>query len=197
MALFTGKGDGGTTKLYDTEKGVRISKASPIAETLGTLDEVNSFLGLCKVEVRKDNWYVGSEYPSIEHIIHELQEGLFIVQAEIAGAEKSIKGSRIVEMEEVINAIEKELPPINTFFISGGCKLSSLLDYARTLSRRAERRVVDLIEPLYPDGKVKEYRRKVSRESLAFLNRLSSVLYALARLSNHKSGIKESAPKYK
>lgn len=197
MALFTGKGDGGTTKVFDTEKGVRISKASPVAETLGSLDEVNSFLGLCKVEAGKSGWYVGSEYPSFEHIIHELQEGLFIVQAEVAGAEKSIKRSRIEELEGIIDAIEKELPPINTFFISGGCELASLLDYSRTLARRAERRVVELIEPIDGNGKIKEYRRKVGRDSLAFLNRLSSVLYALARLSNHKAGIVENAPKYK
>lgn len=197
MALFTGKGDNGTTKVYDTEKGKRISKSSAVAEALGSLDEVNSFLGLAKVEAQRRGLYVGTEHPSFEYIIHQLQEGLFIVQAEVAGANKSIGPEKIVWMEDIINTIESELPPITTFFISGGTRLASLLDVSRTLARRAERRVVEVREPIGGDGKIKEDWRKVGEYSLKYLNRLSSILYALARLSNHKSGIKESAPSYK
>ncbi len=209
-ALFTGKGDGGTTKVFDTEKGKRISKASPVAEALGSLDEVNSFLGLCKVKSAERGLYVGTVHPSFEYIVHELQEGLFTVQAEIAGADKRITPEKVEWAEDIINIIEKELPPITTFFISGGtpetlsdesdrgaAELAALFDFARTLARRAERRVVEVREPINPlNGKMKEEWRKVSEPSLAYLNRLSSVLYALARLSNHKSGIKESAPTY-
>jgi len=196
MALFTGKGDGGTTRIFDTEQGKRISKASPVAEALGSLDEVNSFLGLAKVEAKRRGLYVGSEHPSFEHIIHELQEGLFIIQAEVAGTLKSIKPEKIVWMEDIINTIEKDLPPITTFFISGGTRLATLLDVSRTLARRAERRVVEVREPVGIDGKIKEDWRKVNEFSMKYLNRLSSILYALARLSNYKSGIKESAPTY-
>lgn len=197
MVLFTGKGDNGTTQVFDTTKGTRISKSSPVAEALGSLDEVNSFLGICKVKSKKRGLYVGTEHPSFEYIIHELQEGLFSVQAEVAGADKKISDQKVEWMEDIINTIEKELPPITSFFISGGTELAALLDTARTYARRAERRVVEVREPIDPmTRKMKEEWRKVSEDSLAFLNRLSSVLYALARLSNHKSGIKESAPSY-
>ncbi len=185
MALFTGKGDDGTTKVFDCDQ--RISKNSAMAEALGALDEVNSFLGVCKIQSKEQNYYVGIEYPSFEHIVHTLQEGLFVVQAELAGADKTIKEERVKDMEDWINAAEKEMPPITTFFISGGTDLATSFDIARTLARRAERRVVEVND-------VGE--RKIGKQTLAFLNRLSSVLYALARLSNHKFGIKESAPKY-
>jgi len=197
MALFTGKGDNGTTKVFNTEKGTRISKASAVAEALGSLDEINSFLGLCKIEAASRGLYVATEHPSFEHVIHELQEGLFTVQAEVAGAAKSISENKVLWMEDIINTIEKELPPITSFFISGGTELAARLDVARTLARRAERRVVEVREPIDPStGKMKGEWRKISEQTLAFLNRLSSILYALARLSNHKSGIKESAPTY-
>jgi cob(I)alamin adenosyltransferase len=86
-----------------------------------------------------------------------------------------------------VDAIEKELPPIKSFFISGGTELAALFDVSRTMARRAERRVIKALE---------EESVKIGAPTSAFLNRLSSLLYALARLSNHKSGIKESAPTY-
>lgn len=188
MALFTGKGDEGTTKHFDTESGKRVSKTSPITEALGSLDEVNSFLGLAKIRSAERGLYVGSELPSFEHIIHELQQALFSVQAEVAGADKSVQAMKVAWMEEVINTIEKELPPITSFFISGGTELAATFDFARTLARRAERRVVEINE---------SGARQLNSNTLAFMNRLSSVLYALARLSNHKSGIKEEPPSYR
>lgn len=187
MTLFTGKGDDGTTKVFDTEKGVRISKSSAMAEALGSLDEVNSFLGIAKVMSRNAGFYVGKEQPSFEIVIKDLQEGLFILQAEVAGALKSIPREKVRRMEDAINEIEEELPPITTFFVSGGTELAATFDYARTLARRAERRIVAIHE---------EGTRKVGEHSLAFINRLSSILYALARLSNHKAGVSEESPKY-
>jgi len=184
--LFTGKGDSGTTKAFDTEKGVRISKSSKLFEVLGVLDEVNSFLGMCKVESEKYDFKVGEV--SVTKIVHNIQENLFTIQAEFAGAEKTISEEKLRDAEGIINVIEKELPPIKTFFISGGIELASRFDFARTLSRMAERRAVELTE-------TKE--RKIGEWSLAYLNRLSSLLYALARLSNHKFGIVEEPPSYK
>jgi cob(I)alamin adenosyltransferase len=90
-------------------------------------------------------------------------------------------------MESMIDAIEKELPPIKTFFISGGTELAVLFDISRTLARKAERRVVAGME-------AGEF--KIDVATLAFLNRLSSLFYALARLTNHKSGITERPPTY-
>ena len=183
MALFTGKGDNGTTKTFGCDQ--RISKSSAVAEALGALDETNSFLGLVKVEA--DLLKLRFQDIIFSEIIHEVQENLFIVQAELAGADKHITDEKVKNAEEIINAIEKELPPIKTFFISGGTKLAALFDISRTFARRAERRVVGVND---------ENLQKVSPQTLAYLNRLSSLLYAFARLSNHLSGINESAPSY-
>ena len=181
--LYTGKGDKGTTTVFDCDQ--RISKSSAVAEALGALDEINSFLGLCKVHEKAISFQLLAI--SFSEIIHQVQQNLFIIQAEVAGARKSTEESRVGEIEKIIDAIEKELPPIKTFFISGGTELSALFDIARTIARRAERRVVEVRE----EGKI-----KIGNYSLSYLNRLSSLLYALARLTNHKSGINEESPSY-
>lgn len=183
MSLYTGKGDDGTTKTFGCDQ--RISKSSAIAEALGALDEINSFLGLVKVKSSESGFKIGEN--SFESLVHRLQENLFTVQAEVAGADKKISADRVKEMEGWIALVEKELPPIKTFFISGGTELGASFDIARTLARRAERRVVAVHD---------EKTRELGQDTLKFLNRLSSVLYALARLTNHMSGIKESAPSY-
>jgi len=182
--LFTGKGDKGDTGTFGCDQ--RISKSSAIAEALGTLDEINSFLGICKTnEKAKSLSVLGKNFVQI---LDEVQKDLFIVQAEVAGAEKSIKDEKVKEMEGIINSIERELPEIKTFFISGGTKFASQIDFARTLARRAERRVIGVAD----EGKI-----EVGEYTKAFLNRLSSLLYAMARLTNHKSGITEEPPTYK
>lgn len=184
MALYTGKGDDGTTKTFNCDQ--RISKSSAIAEALGSLDEANSYLGICKVQSRADDFIIGTQ--KVADIIHELQDDLFIVQAEVAGAPKKMPARKIAWQEKIIAQVEAVLPPITTFFISGGTELSSRLDVARTLVRRAERRVV---------GAHEEQLQKVGKHTLSYLNRLSSVLYALARYANHQRGIAERAPDYK
>ena len=175
--LYTGKGDNGTTSAFGCDQ--RFSKSSAIAEALGTLDEVNSFLGVVKMN---------EQASEIAKTLALVQQNLFTIQAEVAGAEKHIEEAKVRELENIINAIEAELPPIKTFFVSGGTEVASLLDFARTLARRAERRVVGVAD----EGVV-----AVGKDTLAYLNRLSSLLYALARQMNHKSGITEESPKYK
>jgi cob(I)alamin adenosyltransferase len=124
---------------------------------------------------------------SFADIIFWVQNNLFTIQAEVAGSDKKVVEGKIIEMEKWIDTIENELPPIKTFFISGGTELAALLDVSRTLSRKAERRVI---------GAVEEKSISVGPNTLSFLNRLSSLFYAMARLSNHKSGIKEVPPTY-
>lgn len=182
--LFTGKGDNGTTKTYGCDQ--RMSKSSTVAEALGSLDEINSFLGLCKVESERHSFVIYNK--RFEAIVHMLQQTLFMIQAQVAGYPMDVPENKAKELEEIIVACEKEMPPIKTFFISGGSMLAAKFDVARTIARRAERRVVAVSE----EGKV-----KIQPSTLAFLNRLSSILYALARLSNHKSGITEESPNYK
>lgn len=188
--LYTRKGDNGTTKTFDAKPGERISKSSCQTEALGALDELNSFIGY--VKVKSDHVDVSVEVePTVsktyKEVIEWVQGNLFIIQAETAGAGKTISRDKIERLEHTIDWIEREMPPIKTFFISGGTELASLMDISRTLARKAERRVIAGVE----EGKV-----KVGADTLAFLNRLSSLFYAVARLINHKSGIKESAPTY-
>ena len=176
--LFTGKGDSGTTKFFDSGQS-RTSKTSAISEALGALDELNAVIGFVKIR--------GREERRIAIPLREVQECLFIVQAEVAGADKKILRTTVKGIEKLINTIEKEIPPIKGFSIAGGTELSALLDVARTISRRTERRVIAAIET----------GRAVSEHSRAYLNRLSSLLFALARLANHLGGIKEETPSYK
>lgn len=176
--LYTGKGDGGTTKAFGQNQA-RISKASELPEALGSLDELNAFLGFVKMR--------SIDAPRIRDILKDTQEQLFIVQAEIAGADKRLAVGSVERIEQIVNDIEKEIPPLKGFSIAGGTELSALLDVARTLSRRAERRVVAIID---------SGLRDVSDETKAYMNRLSSLLFALARLANHLAGVEEENPKY-
>ncbi|MDE2038364.1 MAG: cob(I)yrinic acid a,c-diamide adenosyltransferase [Patescibacteria group bacterium] len=185
--LYTRKGDSGTTKDFKSKPGERKSKSSCQTEALGALDELNSFIGLVKVEAAGAQWKIDGSGKDLPEIILWCQQCLFSVQAEMAGADKRVGQGKVAEMEGWIDSIEKEMPPITTFFISGGTQLAALLDVSRTLARKAERRVVAGAEAgeLSPDP-----------ATLAFLNRLSSLFYALARLMNHKSGITEQPPTY-
>jgi cob(I)alamin adenosyltransferase len=175
--LYSGVGDDGMTKKFDCEQQ-KISKSSEVPEALGTLDELNAFLGFVKVR---------STESRITDALREIQENLFIIQAEVAGADKKIQEGKVKNIEKLINEIEKEIPPLKEFSIAGGTELSALLDIARTLARRAERRLIA----------AKDVQACVlSSEIIAYLNRLSSLLFALARFANHLAGIAEETPHY-
>lgn len=184
--LYTRKGDGGTTKTFGCDQ--RVSKSSNIAEALGSLDEINSFLGLIKVKAEKIAFELSNNKIIVSETVDRIQQDLFIIQAELAGAPKTITEEKVKWFEEIIDGIEKTLPPIKTFFVSGGVELATLSDVARTIARRAERRVIGVVD----EGKI-----KIGKNTLAYLNRLSSVLYAFARNFNHLANIKEEAPQYK
>ncbi|MBI5406018.1 cob(I)yrinic acid a,c-diamide adenosyltransferase [Candidatus Kaiserbacteria bacterium] len=176
--LYTGKGDGGTTTAFGCNQQ-RISKSSELPKALGALDELNAYLGLVKMRSAAE--------PRIKEAVRDAQDTLFIIQAEVAGADKRVGESAVEGIEKIVNDIEKEIPPLKGFSIAGGTELSALLDVARTLARRAERRVIA----------VKEMNlRDVTPATLAYLNRLSSLLFALARLANHLAGVAEETPRY-
>ncbi len=184
--LYTRKGDDGTTKTFGCAN--RIVKSSAITEGLGSLDEVNSFLGLCKIKSREATMgmMVGAEEKLIADIVAQIQQDLFIVQAELAGADKKMTAERVTFLELVTDSAEGQIPPITSFVIAGGTELSSLFDIVRTIARRTERAVVRA----HAENPI------VSAEALAYLNRLSSVLYALARVANTKAGVGEENPRY-
>lgn len=182
--LYTGKGDKGQTGLYYCDQG--LSKSSQIAEALGALDETNSLLGWCKVKTEAS--YLSVKKQTLTAILEEAQNNLFSIQAELAGAPKKLSRLAVKKAEMIIREIEKELPPIKNFIIAGGSELSAMLDVARTIARRTERKVVAVVE---------SKNRDLQPNVLAYLNRLSSLLYALSRLANHRAGIVERKPDYK
>jgi len=183
--LYTRKGDAGTTKDFKSGPGQRKSKSSCQTEALGALDELGSFLGLAKVKAASADWHVNGKPPA--DIVFWAQNALFSVQAEVAGADKRVGQGKVTEMEGWIDWIEKEMPPITTFFISGGTELAAMFDVSRTLARKAERRVI-------AGSEAGEFA--IDPATLAFLNRLSSLFYALARMTNHQNGIPETPPTY-
>lgn len=182
--LYTRKGDKGDTYFFDSQ-GERFSKSSWRAEVLGVLDEINSLLGICKAKAK--NVEIKIEGKTIAEILEQVQQDLFIIQAALAGAPKEITQGKVDFLEKIIDSIEKELPPIKTFLLAGGTELSAYLDYARAVSRRAERRTIRYLET----GGI-----TLNPEARSYLNRLSSLLYALVRYTNLKSGAKETPPSY-
>ncbi|MBT9168084.1 MAG: Cob(I)yrinic acid a,c-diamide adenosyltransferase [Syntrophomonadaceae bacterium] len=176
--LYTGKGDTGTTTVFGCNQQ-RISKSSELPEALGALDELNAFIGFVKMRSTNES--------RIANTLREIQEALFIVQAQTAGADKKLKDGTVEKVSDVVNEIEKEIPTVKGFSIAGGTELSAMLDVARTLARRAERRIITVKEMNLCD---------LPPETMSYMNRLSSLLFALARLANHLAGVKEENPKY-
>jgi len=181
--LYTRKGDNGKTGTFGCSQ--KISKSSDITEALGSLDEANSYLGICRAQT--ENSKIKIQETEISKIIYKVQNNLFTIQAQVAGADKKISKNEVQFLEEIISNIEKMLPPIKTFLIPGENIISAQFDFARTLIRRAERRVVAVSE---------ENLAQIDPETLVYLNRLSSLLYAFARFSAQTSGSTETPPTY-
>ena len=179
MGLFyTGKGDLGISQVGKA----KIPKDSPLMEALGDLDELNSLLGMVRG---------GLQDAELAGKLKNIQESLFIVQARCAWmlfpeyAPKELSQERVKDLEREIDAIEESIQPERGFVISGEDCLAAQLDYIRAVARRAERKV-DTLHKTNP----------LPQEVLAYMNRLSSYLYALARNEIHKRNIKESNPSY-
>lgn len=175
--LYTRKGDSGTSGLYGTKD--RLPKNSPIYDALGSLDELNSLLGLCRARL------VSYSLFRLHDAVQKSQESLFIIQAELAGAEKVLPQEHVEMLETTVDSIEKLIETHDAFVIPGATELSGLLDYARAVSRRTERVVVRI-----------STNYSISPTSLAYLNRLSSFLYAMARYVAAEAKVKESSPSY-
>jgi|SRR3989344_657092 len=179
--FYTGQGDKGKSAM-----GARkIAKDDPLMDALGALDELNSWLGYCRASVKRK---------AISYKLKAIQEDLFVAQAEIAmiamqkKSKIQITNVKTKALEKEILKIDKQVPQIKKFIIPGGSELSAKLDFARTLVRRAERAVV----------KANAANEAISSpELLQYLNRLSSYLFALARLVNFRLNIKEESPSYR
>lgn len=186
--LYTGFGDKGTTTLFGC-KQERVSKSAHVIEALGSVDELNAHLGLVKVYSESENILLKFENEEIKYtgLIERIQQVLFIIQAELAGSDMTVNEDEVKKIEDIINKIGDILPPITSFTISGGSILSASLDIARTLARRAERRIISVVD---------EGKRSVGNFTISYMNRLSSILFAMSRYANHIKSIPENHPNY-
>ena len=184
MSLYTTKGDDGSTGLFGTAG--RVSKSSDITDALGTLDELNAVIGVCRAKYDKKNMAILGRPAS--DMLFDVQQHLFIVQAELAGAEKHIDQDKVDWLGETTDAIEATLEPITSFLLPGASELSSFVDLARTVARRAERGVIRAADHSSTD---------IHPATLAYMNRLSSLLYAMVRTTNDQLGGQETAPTYR
>ncbi len=175
MSVYTRFGDKGKTSLYG---GKTVSKASLRVNTYGTLDELNSYLGVI-LSKSKDK--------KLKKEINTVQNDLFEIGASLATAStrrhevlgKYLK-QRVIDFEKEIDSLTKKLPELENFILPGGGITGSSLHLARTLTRRAERRAVELSE-----------KERVNKEILVYLNRLSDLLFMFARDLNYKENYKE------
>ena len=173
-SLYTRTGDDGTTGLYG---GERVAKDHPRIGAIGEVDELNAGLGLALASQ--------SEIGRIGEILTGLQHGLFDLGADLAttgcgkdGGSGRIRAGHILELESWIDEIEGMNTPLRCFILPGGSELAARLHLARAVGRRAERAVYSL-------GVVEE----IDEQILIYLNRLSDLLFALARYANVCEGV--------
>lgn len=171
MPIYTRTGDKGTTSLFDK---TRVLKSSDRVETYGTIDELNSMLGAVRAHLK--NGLVKKELEKIQHDLLEIGSSLANPNAlPVKGLNK-----RPTDFEKLIDKMTAKIPHLHNFILPGGSKPGALLHVARTIARRAERRIVQLIqtEPIDPDVVI-------------YVNRLSDLLFTMARFVNYKSKKKE------
>lgn len=169
MKIYTKTGDEGQTHRAD---GRRVSKTDPLMDAVGTVDELNSHLGLCVLSA------------SVAEALRPVQSELLTLGSTLAtgGARPVDQLVPAVErMERQIDDVWSKMPPLTHFILPGGCEAAGRLHVARTVCRRAERSVVAL----------KEAGGYVPAEGVRYLNRLSDLLFALARWANNQAGAKE------
>jgi cob(I)alamin adenosyltransferase len=177
VKIYTKTGDGGETGLVD---GSRVPKDHARVCAFGDVDELNAAIGLARVPAA----------PELQALLDGVQRDLFAIGAQVADPraqvaarkEKAALGpARIVELEKAIDAREARMPPLTAFILPGGTALAASLHVARTVCRRAERSILSLgrtdpVDPLI----------------LVYLNRLSDLLFVLARHANHEAGQPEA-----
>jgi cob(I)alamin adenosyltransferase len=176
VKIYTRTGDAGDTGLFD---GTRVSKADPRVDAYGAVDETNAWLGLARA--------AGLD-AELSSMLESIQRDLFAVGARLADPSKRIAGrvtkaavvgADITRLEGWIDALETELPPLRRFILAGGSPSGAALHVARTVCRRAERAIVGLGSDA------------VESEVLAYVNRLSDLLFVMARAANKRAGVNE------
>lgn len=173
MKIYTKTGDDGTTGL---QGGNRISKSNPRILAYGAIDEINSSLGIVLSTTLDDD---------IKDILTQIQNELFVAGADLSNPDMSSTKNRITAkmvqyLEQKIDQFESELAPITKFILPGGHAVSSQVHLARAVARRAETLVVLLSE-----------KENVNVECKKYLNRLSDLLFVIARLINKRNGAQD------
>lgn len=177
MKIYTRTGDSGDTGLFG---GGRVLKSHPRVEAYGEVDELNASIGMARaVEMM----------PRIDEVLVGIQRDLFAIGALLATPDRekmrgqlekaNIDERRVTELERAIDDGDAELEPLKSFIVPGGTPKAAALHVARTVCRRAERRVIALIDEEIPDIVV------------VYLNRLSDLLFTLARVANRRAGAGE------
>lgn len=171
MKIYTRTGDAGTTSIVG---GTRLPKDAPRIEAYGTVDELNSHLGLLIADA-------STQEPE-RAVMLRLQNTLLNIGGYLAGTPSpDIPNDQIAELEASIDTMTHELPPLHNFILPGGCRLAAQAHVARTVCRRAERRIITLA----PD-------MTLPPELLGLINRLSDWLYTFARYSNLQAQVEET-----
>jgi cob(I)alamin adenosyltransferase len=178
MKIYTKTGDSGETGLVG---GERVWKNSPRLEVCGTYDELNAVLGFARS--------AASLPDDVSRLLEQFQNDLFNAGSEIATAPPAgprcpvLGQEHVRRIEDAIDRFEATLPPLSAFILPGGCHAAALLHVARTICRRAERRLVAL-QQTEPDA--------ISSSQLVYLNRLGDLLFVLARAANQQTGVSDS-----
>lgn len=171
MKIYTKTGDQGETGLFG---GPRVRKDDPRIEAFGDVDELNAVLGVVRCEPLDER---------LDGLLMAIQNELFDLGAQLASPEPARAGvphiteAHIARLEQAIDEYDANLPPLRAFILPGGARAAALLHSARAVCRRAERRVVYLAQ-----------QAEIAGEVVIYLNRVSDLLFVLARAANHMAG---------
>ena len=178
MKIYTKTGDAGTTGLFG---GGRVGKDHPRVEAYGDVDELNATLGVARA---------AEVMPRIDEVLVPIQRDLFAIGALLATPDREkmrqhlekarVDEDRVAQLERAIDDADRELEPLRAFVLPGGTPKAAALHVARTVCRRAERRVVRL-----------QADEEIPQLVVVYLNRLSDLLFVLARVANRRAGAGE------
>lgn len=173
MKVYTKRGDSGET---DLAGGVRVSKDALRVEAYGSVDELNAFVGVAIVECDA-RWHPVLE--AVQRTLFEIGAGLAVPADPVQSAlsRTGAHDADVTALEAAIDEADAGLPPLRAFVLPGGCRAAAALHAGRTICRRAERRVVAL-----------DHEEPLADASLRYLNRLSDLLFVLARSENARAG---------
>ena len=173
MTLYTRTGDAGETSLFD---GTRVAKDDPRVDAYGEIDETQAWLGFARAS--------GID-PTLGEELARIQQELFAVGAQLADPSDKIAArvtkafvtdAHVERLEHLIDRFDAEVPPLRRFILAGGTPAGAALHLARAVCRRAERRIVALQPP-------------ADAVLIRYVNRLSDLLFAMARAANHRGGV--------